>query len=138
MHYSDGGGNGDALSVRRRASHPWRTLKTSATRSRRNEMRRTHVGLFWHGLRGRLGAESEGEFPAPAFCQVESFPDGIFKIRLRDGDLQAHRFNGHPILRDVLGFVGSFFCIHGVCFYWLAFGCTIGGILRDQFVSSMG
>ncbi len=102
-------------------------------------MRRTHVGLFWHGLRERLGAESEVEFPSPAFCQGESFPDGIFKIRLRDGNLQAHRLNGRPILRDVLGFVGSFFCIHGVCLFtgWLLV-VRLEKMLRNQIVSSMG
>ena len=84
-------------------------------------MRRPVVGLFWNTLRERLDAESQVEFPSPAFRQVESFPDGVFQIGLRDGNLQAHRFNCrpicHPILGDVLGLVGSVFCVHGICFF---------------------
>jgi len=74
-------------------------------------MRRPEVGWFWNAILERLGAESEIEFPPTAFCQVESFPDGILQIGLRDGNLQAHRFNCRPILGDVLGFVGLFFVL---------------------------
>ena len=84
-------------------------------------MRRPDVGLFWNILRERLEAESEVEFPSRAFCQVESLPDCILQIGLRDGNLQAHRFNCRPICRpilgDVLGFVGSVFCVHGIYFF---------------------
>jgi hypothetical protein len=101
-------------------------------------MRRLDAGLFWRALRERLEAESEVEFPSPAFCQGESFPDGIIKIRLRDGNLKAHRFNRRPILGNVLGFVGSFFCIHGIGIFCLAFSCLFGEMLRNRFASSMG
>jgi hypothetical protein len=77
-------------------------------------------------LRGWLETESEVEFPSPAFCQVESFPHGILQIGLRDGNLQAHRFNRRPVLDGVLGFVGSVFCIHGICFCCLVFSCMFG------------
>ena len=72
-------------------------------------MRRPDVKRFWHPLRERREGESEVEFPAAAFRKVESFPNGIFQIGLRDGNLQAHRFNRRPVPGGVLGFVGSFF-----------------------------
>ena len=77
-------------------------------------MRRPDVGLFWNTLRERLDAESQVEFPSPAFCQGESFPDGILQIGLRDGNLQAHCFNCRLILGNVLGFVGFVFGVHGI------------------------
>ena len=81
-------------------------------------MRRPGVGLLWNTLCEWLEVEIEVEFPSPAFCQVESFPDGIFQIRLRDGNLQAHRFNFNcrPVLDGVLGFVGFAFGFHSNLF----------------------
>ena len=84
-------------------------------------MRRPDVGLFWNILRERLEAESEVEFPSRAFCQVESLPDCIMQIGLRDGNLQAHRFNCRPILGGVLGFIEFVFGVHGIK-YFLLFG----------------
>jgi hypothetical protein len=81
------------------------TIKKSATRSERRELRRPDVGWFWKALREWLEGESEIEFPSPAFCQVESFPDGIMQTGPRDGDLQAYRFDGRPVPGGVLGFV---------------------------------
>jgi hypothetical protein len=80
-------------------------------------MRRPDVKLFWNTLREWLEAESEVEFPSPAFGQVESFPDGALQVGLRDGNLQAHRFDCRPVPGGVLGFVSLFFCIHGVGFF---------------------
>jgi len=68
-------------------------------------MRRPEVG--W-------GIESEVEFPSPAFCQVESLPDGLCKIGPRDGNLQAQRLYGHALLDGVIGFVDLFFNFHGI------------------------
>jgi hypothetical protein len=77
-------------------------------------MRRPDVKGFWNALRERLEGESEVEFPAAAFGQGESFPDGILQIGLRDGNLQAHGFDGGPIPGGVLGFVGFVFGVHGI------------------------
>lgn len=102
-------------------------------------MRRPDVGLFWNALRESLETESEVEFPSPAFCQGESFLDCILQIGLRDGNLQAHRFNCRPIPGNVLGFVRRFFCVHGICFLCcLAFSCVLGENVRNRFASSMG
>jgi hypothetical protein len=68
-------------------------------------------------LRERPIFESEVEFPSPAFRQVESFPDSFLQIGLRDGNLQAHRFNFRRVDGDGLGVEGSVFSVHGVCFY---------------------
>ena len=91
-------------------------------------MRRPDVGRFWNALSKWLEAESEVEFPAAAFCQVKSFPDGILQIGFRDGNLQAYCFNCCPIPGGVLGFVGFAFGIHGVRFYFccLGFSCAFG------------
>ena len=68
----------------------------------------------------RLEGESEVEFPSPAFCQVESFPDNNLQIGPRDGNLQTHRFDGRAGIGGVLGGV------RGVYFpRSLAFNCTI-------------
>ena len=89
-------------------------------------------------LRERLEAESEVKFPSPAFCQVESLPDGILQVGPRDGNLQAHRFDGRLVLGGVLdgelGFVRFVFGVHVV---WLLVVC-LGKILQNQFGSSMG
>jgi len=90
-------------------------------------MRRPDVKRFCNTSREWLEGESEIEFPPAAFCQVESCPDGILQIGLRDGNLQAHRFNRRPGPGGVLGFVGSFFCVHSVCFFRsLGFSCMLG------------
>ena len=78
---------------------------------------RPDAGRFGHSLRERLETESEIEFPPSAFCQDEGFPDGFFKVRLRDGNLQIHGFNCRAVRGCVLGFVGSVFCIHGIVFF---------------------
>jgi hypothetical protein len=82
-------------------------------------MRCPDVGRFWNTSREWVETESEVEFPPPAFCQVESFPNGILQIGPRDGNLQAHCFNCRPILGGVLGFVGFAFGVHGISFFLL-------------------
>jgi len=103
-------------------------------------MRHPNVGLSLSILPERLEAESEVEFPPPAFCQVKRFPDGPRQIGLRDGNLQAYRFNRGTISDGVLGFVGSAFSVHGI-FSVLPSGfwfCESGKMLQNQSVSSMG
>ena len=73
-------------------------------------MRRPDVG--WE-------TESEVKFPSRAFCQVESCPDGFVKIRFRDSNLQAQRFDWRAVLDGVIGFVELFFRFHGIWFYML-------------------
>lgn len=80
-------------------------------------MRRPDVERFWNTSREWLEGESEVEFPTAAFCQGESFANGILQIGFRDGNLQAHGFNGRPIPGGVLGFVGFAFGFHGVSFF---------------------
>jgi hypothetical protein len=87
-----------------------------------------------------MEAESEVEFPAAAFCQVKSFPDGILQIGFRDGNLPAYCFNGCPIPGGVLGFVGFAFGIHGVSFISAVWVLVVHleKMLRNKCVSSMG
>jgi hypothetical protein len=97
------------------------------------------AGLSWQALRERLGPESEVEFPSPAFGQVESRPDGVLQIGLRDGNLQAYRFNRSPVPGGILGFAGIVFGIHGIRFFYGLFSVVcLEKRLRNRFVSSMG
>ena len=70
-------------------------------------------------LRPDVGWETEieVEFPARAFCQVESRPDGLWKIRLRDSHLQAQSFYRRDLLDGVIGFVDLFFHVRGFGFW---------------------
>jgi hypothetical protein len=69
----------------------------------------------------RWEIESEIKFPSRAFCQVESHPDGLWKIRLRDNHLQAQCFYWRALPDGFIGFVHLPFCFHGIWFFVVRF-----------------